>query len=125
MANYICGICGKPTDNKNIISPTVTLHTCDDCCARISREVEYQSGGERVRERTVICPHCGYKYDPYDAFAFDEGETEEVVCECCEHKFDLEVENITYFSTKRSILEMPQEAEQKEGGEHNRRPPEQ
>lgn len=118
MAKYICGICGKPTDNENILSPTVTLHTCDDCSARIHREAEYQADGEQFREKTVICPHCGYEYDPYDSYGFDEGETEDVECECCGHKFDLEVEDIRYFSTKKSVSEMPDgESAQREEGQ--------
>lgn len=117
MPNYTCGICGKPTDNEQIISPTVTLHTCDDCYAQAIREAEYQADGKRFREKTVICPHCGYEYDLYDSYGFDEGETEDVECECCGHKFDLEIEKITYFSTKKSISEMPDNTAQREEGQ--------
>jgi DNA-directed RNA polymerase subunit RPC12/RpoP len=60
-----------------------------------------------MQEDNVICPYCGYKYDDYDAYCFQEGDTPEVECEACGRKFDLEVETRRVFSTKRSLCEMP------------------
>lgn len=84
---YVCS-CGNPTDNKKIIAG-IQIHICDDC------------------EKTIICPHCGYEYEYYDSCEYEEGEEEEIECNCCGHKFDLEVEEIRYYSTKKSVCEMP------------------
>ena len=102
---YVCS-CGNPTDNKKIIAG-IQIHICDDCEKRIEREVKFQSEGERFREKTIICPHCGYEYEYYDSCEYEEGEEEEIECNCCGHKFVLEVEEIRYYSTKKSVCEMP------------------
>jgi DNA-directed RNA polymerase subunit RPC12/RpoP len=112
--------CGKPTDNEHQYGK-ITCHTCDDCLRRIDNEVDFQSEGETYRESTIICPHCGHKYDFYDACGFEEGDYEETVCECCGKKFDLDVITIPYFSTKKSLCEMPEdyEPEKEDSNEHS------
>lgn len=105
---YTCP-CGNPTDNIKIIG-NVTLHTCDRCKERISKEVAWESKNEHWRVNTVICPYCDFEYEAYDAYAYEENE-EEIECPVCGKKFDLEVEHIKYFSTKRSVCEMPDDYE--------------
>ena len=107
---YTCR-CGNPTDNMEIIGD-VTLHTCDSCKERISKEVAWESKNEHFREKTIICPYCDFEYELYDAYLYaDEEKAEEIECPECGKKFDLEVEHITYFSTKRSVCEMPEDYE--------------
>lgn len=107
---YICNKCGKPTDNVHAIEGTEhTYSLCDDCIDRLNREYDYQSEGEQINERHLACPHCGHEYEDYDAYGFDEGNTEEVKCDACGKKFDLEIECIRRYSAKRSICEMPED----------------
>jgi len=106
---YVCDSCGEPTDNAMTIAGIERVfHTCDACETRIRREIEWGNRGDQFRENTVICPYCGFSYEDYDAYGFDEGKTDEVVCPECGKKFDLEVEDIRYFSTRRSLCEMPE-----------------
>jgi len=107
---YICCECGKPTDNieeVNMATNSFSYSKCDECKERWSREYDWQNENETSDERQLICPHCGHEYDDYDAYGFDEGKTEEIICELCGKKFDLEVECVRRFSTKRSVCEMP------------------
>lgn len=106
---YICQKCGKPTDNIKVLVPDIGYSWCDACKDRWSREYDYQSETETTDELRIICPHCGYEYDDYDAYGFDEGETKEVECEACGKKFDLEIECVRRHSTRRSICEMPED----------------
>ena len=103
---YVCR-CGNPTDNTNVIGD-IELHTCDECKERISKQVDWESENEHRREGTIICPYCDFEYEEYDAYAYEESENE-IECPECGKRFDLEVENITYFSTKRSICDMPED----------------
>jgi len=105
---FVCS-CGNPTDNLKVIGNTV-LHTCDECLERISKEVDWESENEHWRERTIVCPYCDYEYEMYDAYNYEDNE-EEVECPECGKKFDLEVEHTRYFSTKRSVCEMPEDYE--------------
>lgn len=105
---YVCDYCGKPTDDVHTIGGIEKeFHTCKACADKWSREYDYQSEGETTRERSIVCPHCGHEYEDYDAYGFDEGDTEGVECECCGKKIDLEVEHFRQYSTKRSLSEMP------------------
>lgn len=101
---FKCGHCGKPTDNIKKYEGII-IHICDECQEQISKEIEWQLENEHWREKTIICPYCDYEYESYDAYAYEENETE-IECELCGRKFDLEVEEIRYFSTKRSCCEM-------------------
>ena len=105
---FVCGHCGKPTDNTKVYGNLV-FHTCDECQDKMDREIDWQSENEHFRENTIICPYCDYEYEAYDSYRYDEGEETEIECPECGRKFDLEVENIRYFSTKRSLCEMPTE----------------
>lgn len=109
---YICSKCGKPTDNiRKVEGSDITYSWCDECHDRFDREFDYQNEGETINERSLICPHCGHEYDDYTAYGFDEGDAEEVECEACGKKFDLEIECVRRYSTKRSICEMPEDDE--------------
>lgn len=102
---YKCS-CGKPTDNETFISENLILHTCDECKEQIHKEVEFQSEGEQWREDTIICPFCKYHFEAYDCYEYEVGEHSKIECPACDGKFDLEVEDIRYFSTKKSLCEM-------------------
>lgn len=106
---YICSKCGKPTDNIRDSGDGLVYSWCDDCNNFWSRQYDFQGETETINERSLICPHCGHVYDDYDAYGFDDGESEEVVCEICGKKFDLEVECVRRYSTKRSLCEMPED----------------
>ena len=102
---YKCSVCGKPTDNEKT-THGYTYHICNECHDRISKEVEFQSEGEQWRENTIICPFCEYHFEAYDSYEYEIGEHSEIECPACDRKFDLEVEEIRYFSTKKSLCEM-------------------
>lgn len=117
MSKYICTKCGAPTDNDQsfevkplcAMAPRrIEVHRCDKCDKRFHQELDWESEGETIYEKKLICPYCGYEYDDYDAYGFLEGSTPEVECEECGRKFDLEVETRRVFSTKRSLCEMPE-----------------
>lgn len=117
MSKFKCELCGAPTDNDQsfIVPACITrgepqryeAHRCDKCDKDLDRQIAWESEGETMQEDNVICPYCGYKYDDYDGYEFDEGETEEVECPECGKKFDVEVEEKRTYSTKRSLCEMP------------------
>lgn len=122
MSKYKCQECGAPTDNDQSFTVPANItggepcryevHRCDKCDDRFHRELDWESEGETIREKNVICPYCGYEYDDYDGYTFDEGKTEEVECPACSRKFDLEVEVRRTYSTKRSLCEMPEDYEE-------------
>ena len=103
---FVCS-CGNPTDNEKLIGNSV-IHTCDECLERISKEVDWESENEHYHERTIICPYCDFEYEDYDAWNFDCSE-DEVECPECGKRFDLEIQEIRYFSTKRSVCDMPED----------------
>lgn len=106
---FTCTGCGKTTNNSEQIGG-VTVHFCDACNERITREVKWERMGENLRKPNVICPYCGYEIDSEDSdLFFDVGETEEYRCEWCLRKFDVEVRQVRYYSTKRSVCEMPED----------------
>ncbi len=116
MSKFTCR-CGEPTDNDQSFSfvNTITkelvrveVHRCDKCDKRLDQELGWESEGETFREDKVICPYCGYEYEDYDGYEFNEGKTEEVECPECGRKFDIEVEIRRTYSTKRSLSEMPE-----------------
>ena len=116
MSMYTCRCCGSPTDNDQSFDiparygcrgGRIEVHRCDKCDKRFHQELEWESEGETIRENNVICPYCEYEYSDYDGYQFDEGKTEEVECPECGGKFDVEVEVIRTYSTKRSLSEMP------------------
>ena len=94
------------TNNSEEIG-SLTLHFCDACNDAIDREVRWESEGATHRKDQVICPFCGYEYDPYESLRFDEDETTDAACECCGRHFKVEVTTVRYYSTRRSISEMP------------------
>lgn len=104
---YKCFNCGKPTSNVPKVGNICNYSICDDCSDRIGREIDYQYETEIVRDKELVCPHCQTSYEDYDAYDFDEGIEKEVECMFCGKKFDLEVECVRLYSTKRSICEMP------------------
>lgn len=110
---FRCNHCGKPTNNDEVFTLSsgyeYHTHTCDECTKRIHLEVNWESIGEHWIEDKIICPYCGCSYDDYEAWSFDEGETEEVECDFCGKKFDLEVEVKRTYTTKRSVCEMPED----------------
>lgn len=112
---FECCDCGKPTDNSRDVNgldgnPLFTVHRCDACQDLLDREYDFQCEGETILERDMICPWCGHVYVPERSWQYiDVGSEEEVECECCGKKFDVEVENHPRFSTKRSLCEMPED----------------
>ena len=119
MSKYKCEYCGAPTDNDQSFTVPALItgwepkryevHRCDKCDKRLDQEIAWESEGETIGEDNVICPYCGYKYDDYDGYQFDEGKTEEEECPECGRKFDVEVETRRTYSTKRSLCEMPED----------------
>lgn len=112
MEMYICNRCGCDTPNSDDIFGVdgkliLTYHKCDACKNRFALEFDFQSQGETISERELICPWCGCEYETCDAYGFDEGDTEEVECRYCGKHFDLEVETRRRFSTRRSLCDMP------------------
>ena len=103
---FVCS-CGTPTDNEKMIGNLI-VHTCDKCLERISKEVDWGSENEHWHERTIVCPYCDYEYEEYDAYSYEDSE-DEIECPECGKRFDLEVESIRYFSTKRSVCDMPED----------------
>lgn len=112
---FECCDCGKPTDNSRDVNgldgnPLFTVHRCDACQDLLDREYDFQCEGETILKRDMICPWCGHVYVPERSWQYiDVGSEEEVECECCGKKFDVEVENHPRFSTKRSLCEMPED----------------
>lgn len=102
---YVCS-CGNPTDNETAYGH----HICDDCLERIQKEVDWESQGEKYKEYTIICPYCGYAYDDYDCWEYEDSE-DEVECPECGKHFDLEVYVKRSYSTKRSLCDMPDDYE--------------
>lgn len=111
MGKFVCGICGGPTDNDQSFDlPSgyhVEMHRCAACDKRLDLEYEWQSLDEHYRERSIICPHCGYEFEDYDAYGFDEGGHDAVECPDCMKHFDLVVVEVREYSTKRSVCDMP------------------
>lgn len=107
---FTCRICGSLTQGA-LTEDAVTQYTCGTCLNRINKEVAYQSENEHWHEATVICPHCDYGYESYDSYTdFEPGDDlEKVICPECGKTFELEVEEIRYFSTKKHVCEMPKE----------------
>ena len=104
---FECSFCGAPTNNEEKIGH-ITLHTCYSCQERIGRETAWQSEGETWHEDTIICPYCGFEFDDYDCYQFEDDEdVEEQECPECGKHFDIEVRVIRYYNTKRSICDMP------------------
>lgn len=118
MSKFVCMKCGAPTDNDQSFTISVHItggvpnryevHRCDICDKRFHQELAWESKGETINEKKLVCPYCDYEYDDYDAYCFQEGDTPEVECEACGRKFDLEVDTRRVFSTKRSLCEMPE-----------------
>lgn len=118
MCKFKCEDCGVPTDNdQSFTIPayfkwdkplTIERHRCDKCQRRFEQESDWESEGETINVDNVTCPYCGYVYDDYDGYQFDEVKTEEVECPICSRKFDVEVEVKRTYSTKRSLSEMPE-----------------
>ncbi len=121
MSKFKCTLCGAPTDNDQSFTVPAHItggaparyevHRCDKCDKRFNQELAWESEGGTYKEKNVICPYCGYKYDDYDGYQFDEGKTEEEECPECGRKFDVEVEFSRTYSTKRSLCEMPEDWE--------------
>lgn len=110
---FICGECGKPTTNSYDVkdldgTPLFTVHHCDACEERFRLEIDFQSEGETIEIDTLVCPWCGHEYDDYEACRYDCDE-DEVECEVCGRKFDLEIHTAVRYSTKRSLCEMPED----------------
>lgn len=126
MSKYKCR-CGAPTDNDQsfTVPSCITggepsryeVHRCDKCDKRFHQELDWESEGETIQEKEIICPYCEHKYDDYDAYAFDEGDHPEVECEICGRKFDLEIREVRTYSTKRSLCEMPENYGEEGGDE--------
>lgn len=109
---YKCQNCGDETDNDQSLKSInadeiVEIHRCDKCQERWDRELAWESKGETINESELICPYCNAVYHDYEAYDFDEGETEEEECSHCGRKFDVEVQVERLYSTKRSLCEMP------------------
>lgn len=104
--SFICARCHNSTDNETVIG-SVTVHICDACSEQLHKEVTWESEGEQYQEDTVICPFCGHEYEKYDAYEFESDE--EIECELCGKKFDLEVREVRLFTTNRSLCEMPED----------------
>lgn len=108
MSKYKCTTCGAPTDNDQTFCELFEVHRCDECDKRFHQEIAWQSEGETLMVDKLTCPYCGYEYEDYDGYEFDEGTTEDVECPECSRRFDVEVEVQRVYSTKRSLCEMPE-----------------
>lgn len=108
---YKCSRCGCDTPNSKDVyidqRYIFTSHRCDGCEKRYDLEFDFQSQGETINETDLICPWCGYEYETYYAYGFDDGDTEEVVCSDCGKHFDLKIETRRRYSTRRSLCDMP------------------
>lgn len=110
---HSCMFCGNMTENineaKDFMSTSFVdtygnseIHICDKCKEELFNIDEWQN--EQFRENTIICPWCGYQYEEYDSYEFEEGEyidDDLITCPECGQKFELEVEYLTYFTTKK------------------------
>lgn len=105
---YICHLCGKPTNNTSVIG-TIAVHFCDACNAQIAREVAWQSLGRTYGEHSVICPFCRHELDRRDTALLEDGETQGWECECCHRLFDIATRMVRLYSTARSVTEMPKD----------------
>lgn len=117
---FECCDCGKPTTNSYDVKgfgsiPLFTVHRCDACGERLKLESDFQSEGETIEIDTLVCPWCGYEYDAYESCQYG-GDEDEVECESCGRKFDLEVHTTVRYSTKRSLCEMPEDYGKEEQG---------
>lgn len=115
MSRYNCNRCGKPTDNDQSFKfhdgSTFEIHRCDECQKQFDRELAWESKGETINEKKIICPYCGYEYEDCFCYDYEEGMTEEEECASCGRKFDIEVEVYRTYSVKRSLSEMPEDFE--------------
>lgn len=102
---YICRDCGKPTNNIQIICNS-EIHVCDDCLNQIHRKIKWKSENEHWHEDIIICPYCDY--EQYTSL-YNEEDYYTVECPSCGKKFNLEVEEVRYLSTKRNVAEMPED----------------
>lgn len=123
MEIFKCSRCGCDTTNKKDYyrddgSLMFTSHRCDACERRMDLEYDFQCEGETIDEFELICPWCQSSYDSYDAYKYDDGETE-VECMYCGKHFDLEIETRRRYSTKRSICDMPEDYGQEEDAEYD------
>lgn len=104
---YVCGCCGKPTDNIKLIYG-IQINTCDVCQKKQDIEYRWQIKNEHFAENTIICPFCDFEYPNYELWEYSENDYE-VECPVCGKKFDLEVRVTMEYSTKRSLCEMPED----------------
>lgn len=110
--SFQCRDCGAETRNvKDVFSVNgeellFTVHRCDICQKRFNAEIAWGELGCTYKEHEIICPHCGYVYDEYDAYGFEEGE-DVVACESCGKSFTLKVDVTRNYSTHRTEESMP------------------
>jgi len=109
MSDQKCSRLG--CNNIGTVKITDDSYWCEDHHKEFEREYAWQSNTETFRENKVICPYCGnvQYYYPDDECAIDEYK-----CQECDRKFDIEVERIIYYSTKRSLCEMPEDFDPEE-----------
>lgn len=103
---HTCSGCGNPTHNEEDIGG-VKVHICNKCQLAIQKQIEFQSDNQHFRKDKIKCPWCDFEYEDYDGYAYDAGAEEEVECAECGKKFELQVEEIRYYSTKKAVSEMP------------------
>lgn len=111
---FTCRDCGAETENSHDITDPqnmkviLTVHRCDDCLKKLDRKLEWELQGESYQEDSVLCPYCGFEYDDYDTYGFDEGE-QDVICDECGKSFTLEVQTMRKYSTHRRAEDMPED----------------
>lgn len=114
MGLFKCCDCGCDTPNSMDLgllfgNPHYIIHRCDACEERRDMEFEFQRVGEIIRKSQMICPWCGYMFEPEESWGYiGVGAEDEVECPSCGKHFDLEVETHPRFSTKRSLCDMPE-----------------
>lgn len=112
MPMYKCTDCHCDTPNKKDLhrldgSFLCSIHRCDACQKRFELELDFQSEGETIMETELICPWCGFVYEPYEAWEIEDGTG--IECTHCGQHFDLETETRKRYSTKRSLCDMPED----------------
>ena len=123
---YICKDCGKPTNNKHVISlmngEDIIIHRCDNCKEKLSAEIDWQN--EQFREDDIICPWCGDHFSDYEDMSqvvdnpYEESERK-VKCPCCEKEFELEIETVCYYTTRKPSEQFNYEAYLQENSYEN------
>lgn len=112
---YICWNCKETTSNIRPdyftkYEPGRFPPKYNSLCDKCSTEMEEQSEFENMQiGSSVTCPACGY--EDTDSWEYGECEEEYYECKSCGEPFELEVETLYTYTTKRLKLEEEKENE--------------